>query len=363
MMIVKSTRTLFGLLLAAFFVPSGGAMASEPTPYLSAQLFSVGGNSYLRGTTHRIYGRIRQCVQSVPGCPSSFERSGLYFLLPPGIHYDSHSAYAPLAPVTCLPTLLTDGREQVVCSGGGLTGGMYNVGQVELIVTVANDAPLGSARAVLGVDDSLPAESNTLAECIDDPLPNYCSEMMLDIGVAPMADLYIDSLWHTPLVFEPDDLTSLVTVSVGNRGNAPSTAVHLQTHLPPGFQWQLATTTTGAFPMTCSKTGNWQNDGETVTCSGGALPADVWTEISLGVRPRDTMEIPGPLPVLSAVSDGVSADPAILLACASDPSPAHCAWHEVPTWVACARSRESGIFCDGFDVTVPVARPAGLEES
>ena len=111
--------------------------------------------------------------------------------------------------------------------------------------------------------------------------------------------------------------------------------------------------------MTCSKAGSWQTDGETVTCSGGALAAAKYTDIILGIRPRGNMEIPGPLPVVAAVNDAASADSAVLLACTDDSSPAHCGWHEVTTWIACAYNRESGIFCDGFDVEVP----AGLSTS
>lgn len=252
---------------------------------------------------------------------------------------------------------MPDGSEHVVCTGGGLSTGIYTSGQIELTVAVASNAALGAASLVVAVDDSLPSESGTLAECIDDPLPNYCAQQTISIEAAPAADLYIDLTTHAPSVFQPDDLTSRIRFSVGNRGNAPTSGVHLQAHLPPGFQWQLATTTTAGFPMTCSKTGTWQDAGETVTCSGGALAASRWIDVTLGVRPRDSMEVPGPLPVVASVNQGATADPAVLLACASNPSPAHCAWHEVRTWISCARGRDSGIFCDGFDVQAPAGIP------
>ena len=349
------SRLLSGLLIALSVLPVP-AGASEPTPYLSAETGIIGAPTFLRGTVRRIIGRIRMCSQAtVPGCPGSFARSSLYFQLPPGIHFVSFATGAPLTPVTCSTTAMPDGSERLTCTGGGLSaGGSYAVGQIDVTVAVASDAPLGPARMVLAVDDSLPAESATLAECIDDPLSNYCKALIIPIDVAPMADVFIDQVRHSPLVFQPDDMTSKVTVFVGNRGNAATTGTHVQTHLPPGFQWNLATTTISGFSMTCSKTGSWQADGETVTCSGGALAANTYFDVILGIRPRDSMEIPGPLPVLVAVSDGPSADPAILMACANDSSPAHCTWREVPTWVACARGRDSGIFCDGFDVQVPI---------
>lgn len=350
-------RLFYGLLLVLIALPATAA-ASEPTPYLSIQAIVVGSTTFLRGTTRRISGIIQKCAPSVPGCPTNFPRSSLYYRLPPGISYVSHYTYAPIFPATCTVTDMPDGSEHVACTGGGLGTGIYTSGQIELTVAVAGDAPLGPARLVMAVDDSLPEESGTLDECLDDSLPNYCDERMLDIDAAPAPDLYIDVVNHSPDVFEPDDMASVIRVSVGNRGNAPTTGTHLQAHLPPGFQWQLATTSTGAFAMTCSKTGTWQGVGETVTCSGGALAANSWINITLGVRPRDSMEVPGPLPVVIAVNADASADPAVLLACANDPSPAHCAWHEVATWIACARNRDSGIFCDGFDVQVPLGTSA-----
>lgn len=352
------SRLFCGLLLALCIFPAA-ASASDPSPYLNAELRHIGGSTYLRGTTRTIDSIIRKCAQSVPGCPTSFPRSSLYFRLPLGIHYQSHYTYAPLFPVTCSVTAMPDDSEHLACTGGGLSTGIYTVGQLVLTVAIANDAPLGPGRIVLGVDDSLPAESGTLAECIGDSFPNYCAELTGTIDVAPAPDLYIDRVNHNPLVFQPDDMSSRVRVSIGNRGNAPTTGTHLQAHLPPGFQWQLATTTTGGFSMTCSKTGSWDTAGETVTCSGGALAANVYFEVALGIRPRDNMEVPGPLPVLASVNDGASASAAVLMACASDSSPAHCAWHEVATWIACARNRDSGIFCDSFDVQVP----AGLQVS
>ena len=357
------TRLLPLLLVALLLLPTS-AEALDPTPYLTAQVAPVGSPTFLRGTNRRIISFIRQCAPSVPGCPSSFDRSSLYYRLPPGITYVSHSSYAPLVPLTCSATAMPDGSQYFACTGGGLSGGMYNVGSLELTVKVANDAPLGTGRLVMGVDASPPDESSTLVECIDDQFPNYCAEMSIPIDVAPAADLFIDQVRHSPLVFQPDDSTSRIAIYIGNRGNAPTTGTHVQTHLPPGFQWNPATTYTSGFAMTCSKTGSWQTDGETVTCSGGALAVG-YIDLFLGIRPRDTMEIPGPLPVVVAVNDAPGADPAVLLACAIDSSPAHCAWHEVPTWVACARGRDTGIFCDGFDVQVPIgvtAVPAQQDE-
>src|SRR5690606_5207274 len=98
--------------------------ASEPSPYLNAEIVYSGSPTFLRGTTRSISGIIRKCAQSVPGCPISFARSGLYFRLLPGMHYVSHYSYAPLDPVSCTPTLMPDGSEHVVCTGGGLSTGI-----------------------------------------------------------------------------------------------------------------------------------------------------------------------------------------------------------------------------------------------
>ncbi len=349
-------RLLLGLLIALPLLPAM-ALASPPTPYLSAEVVYTGGTAFLRGSTRIISGIIRKCANSVPGCPTSFQRSTIYFRLPPGIHYVSHSTYAPVFPATCTTSMMPDGAEHVACTGGGLSTGIYNVGQITLTVAVALDAPIGLGRLVIGVDDSLPAESGTLAGCIVDSLPNYCVERNLPIEAAAMADLYIQQANHSPLVFQPDEVTSRITIYLVNQGNAPTSGTHMQAHLPAGFEWQLATTTTNGLAMTCSSTGSWQTTGQTVTCSGGALAASGSVDVKLGIRPRDNIEVPGPVPVVGAVNQGASADPAVLAACASDSSPAHCIWHNVQTWIPCARSRDTGIFCDSFDVPFPTAVP------
>ncbi len=354
-MLLRLFPALLVAASVALYCMSPSSVAAEPTPYLSAELGLIGAPSaFQRGTERRISTFIRKCAPSVPGCPGTFARSGLYYRLPPGITYVSHATYAPLLPLTCTFDVAPDGSQLIACGGGGLSGGMYNVGSLELRVAVAANAPLGAARLVMAVDDSLPGESTALAECLVDSLPNYCAERTYPIEAAPAADLFIDQMGRHPEVFQPDDLTSKIMVFLGNRGNAPSTGIHVQTHLPPGFQWNPATSSATPMQMDCSKTGSWQTEGEIVTCSGGALAAERYTDLILGIRPRAGMEVPGPLPVVVAVNDGASADPGTLLACADDPSPAHCAWYEVPTWIPCAYERESGIYCDGFDVQAPV---------
>lgn len=349
-------RLLLGLLLILPVVP----LAAEPTPFLNAQLSlgssgTANGGVFLRGTNAFVHSEIHKCLQSVPGCPFSFDRSSLYYRLPPGISYVSHVASNPLAPVTCSVTTMPDTSEQVACTGGSVVGWSWAVnhrGSLRLNVTVANDAPLGSMRVVMAVDDSLPDQSATLAECLDDIFPNYCDEFTGVIDVAPAPDLHLVQMSHTPAVFQPDDISSRIELFVRNEGNAPSAGTHVQVSLPPGFQWQLASTTVIGLSMTCSASGTW-NDGQTVTCSGGPLAVPNAANpntvtVRLGIRPRGSMEYPGPLPVVASVNDGASADPAVLLACAADPSPTHCAWHEVPTFVPCAYAYADGIFCDGF---------------
>lgn len=353
-----SCRPLPGLLIL-FAISSARA---EPTPFLTAELRpSMSGTSwggpFLRGTQAGVDSMITKCTESVPGCPLSFERSSLYYRLPPGITYVSHWASNPLAPATCTTAAAPDGGQHVACTGGSVAGWSWAINhqaQLLLTVAVAPDAPLGPMRIVMGVDDNLPAQSVTLAECLDDDFPNYCDVMDRDIEVAPAPELRIDQMSASPTVFEPDDESARINVVFRNTGNAATTATHLQVSLPPGFQWQLATTSFTGLAMICSAAGTWQT-GQVVTCSGGALPfptaanANVVTA-RLGIRPRGTMEFPGPLPVVASLNDGAAADTGVLLACTQDPSPAHCAWLDVPTWIPCAYAYADGIYCDGFEL-------------
>ena len=365
-----SPRALLGLLLT---IPVADVSA-EPTSFLNA-LLSPGGSGtnnggvFLRGTEARIQSTIFKCVENTPGCPFNFDRNSLYYRLPPGITYVSHQASNPIAPVTCTTGAAPDGGQYVACTGGSVVGwswAAYKQATLLLNVNVATDAPLGAARVVMAVDDSLPDQSATLAECLDDIFPNYCDEFTGSIDVAPAPDLHIVQMSHTPMVFQPDDTSARIELFVRNEGNAPSTGTHVQVSLPAGFQWQLANTTVIGLTMTCSASGTW-NDGQTVTCTGGPLAVPNSANAStvtlrLGIRPRGSMEYPGPLPVVASVNDGTAADPAVLLACAADPSPAHCAWHEVPTWVPCAYAYADGIFCDGFQPPDEVqVHPARLD--
>jgi hypothetical protein len=344
------------LIALLCLLPSLKATAA-PTPYLNAQLTSGGtvpGTVFLRGTQARIQAGISRCLNTVPGCPSSFARSSMYFLLPPGLTYDHHTASNPMNPATCTATAAPGGGQYVACTGGAVTGGSYSSAQLLLYVNVAVDAPLGAIRLVMAVDEDLPANSVTLAECLDDLFPNYCDDYTSSIGAAPAPVLLFQNPVFYPAVLEPDHPSSIVLFA-RNNGNAPSTATHLQTSLPPGFQWLPANTSTVGPTLTCTAAGTW-NTGQTVTCSGAGLPATTsgTVQLTLGVRPRIGMETPGPLPVVASINEGASPDPAVLLACAADPSPQHCAWLDVPTHVPCAFGFADGIFCNGFDPLQPV---------
>src|SRR5690606_31135830 len=134
-------HVLFALLC---LLPSLKA-AAAPTPYLNANLASGGtvpGTVFLRGTQARIQAGISRCLNTVPGCPSSFARSSMYFLLPPGLTYDHHTASNPMNPATCSVTAAPGGGQYVACTGGAVTGGSYSSAQLLLYVNVAVDAPL-----------------------------------------------------------------------------------------------------------------------------------------------------------------------------------------------------------------------------
>lgn len=361
-------RLLLALALM-ISLPAVDVAAQPPTPYLTAE-FNSGGtaptyDAFLRGTQARIIATIRKCLGSVPGCPFQFERSSLYFHLPPGLAYVSHLASTPLNPATCTTRAAPDGGQFVACTGGSVVGyqGSNWQAQLTLHVDVAADMALGPLRLVMAVDDNLPAQSLTLAECMDDIFPNYCDDFSSVVGVAPSPALIIEQTWHVPSVFEPDEAAS-IKLFARNTGNLAGTGTHLQINLPPGFQWLLANTSSVGPLMACTATGTW-NAGQTVTCSGTGLPATAsgTVQLNLGIRPRGGMEHPGPLPVLASVNDGAAPLPAVLLACASDPSPAHCAWLEVPTFVPCAYAHADGIFCNGFELPQAVTvDPAHLAD-
>jgi hypothetical protein len=349
-------RILLTLLLV---LPAIEGRAQQPNPYLNATLTIANtppSQNLQRGTVGRIQANPSKCLGSVPGCPFNFDRTSLYFHLPAGLTYSHHTASSPLHPMTCTSAPVSGGASVVSCSGGSLAGyqGSNWHSQLLLYVNVAEDMPLGQTRLVMAVDDNLPQDSVTLAECLDDIYPNYCDDFTATVEVAPAPKVIIEAAWHHPTVFQPDTPSSLV-VFARNNGNLASTHTHIQVALPPGLQWQLATTSTVGPLMTCTASGAWAT-GQTVTCSGAGLPATTsgTVQLTLGIRPRAAMEYPGPLVAVGAVNDGPNPEPAVLSACALDPSPAHCMWHEIPTFVPCAYAYEDGVFCDGFDPLQPV---------
>ena len=251
---------------------------------------------------------------------------------------------------------MPDDSQHVACVGSSLVGfswAVHHNGQITLRVSVDDDAPLGNTRFVMAIDDLLPENSATLTECLSDIVPDYCIALTANTIPAPEPELVISSFTHSPTVFVVDDTSSRIHATLRNIGTAATGSTHFKVSLPPGLQWQLASTTVTGLAMTCSSAGTFAV-GQTVTCSGGALApvtaggGNIVT-VALGIRPRDVMEFPGPVPVVAALHD--SDDNAVLLACAADPSPAHCAWLDVPTWIPCAHVHGAeGVYCDGFEL-------------
>jgi hypothetical protein len=145
-----------------------------------------------------------------------------------------------------------------------------------------------------------------------------------------------------------------ITVSYKNNGNLGAGNFYVSLQLPPGFGYSSIQAGSGYALTACTATGSVAL-GQTVKCSrSSGLPVNgsgsgiVRVNIERGYASRTEI----PLVVASiATAAADTANPDILLDCASTPEAAHCEHHAVPVRGVCMDYAED-IYCDGYETTL-----------
>ncbi len=268
--------------------------------------------------------------------------------MPPGVSYAGRanvdcSAVGQI--VTCIPALYA----------AQLTNVLFDV-------ALPNDITVPGPilfHAAISNDVQQPA----MADCKLDPTQVGCGRLTVPTRAPLTAYLRFKTpggASHAPGVFVLGRENGPIQLNFENIGDRNATTTTVAAKLPPGFG--NVSNISSSLALTCSTSGDVAT-GLILTCTGAGLPSTLSGWLSFRVTPDATTETPGPVALLGAIDQSSPASLDALTACASDPDHAQCVWHEIPTYAPCAlQYGADGIYCDGFDETVPFARGAEDEE-
>jgi len=242
------------------------------------------------------------------------------------------------------------------CSGANPTTCTTNnwiVGSNEPIfnIRVANNiaipGPL-TIRTEIGNREPQPIPT----DCLVNPSQLGCFSASFATEPAPAARLDILGMVHAAAVMPIQSDAGTITVSYKNNGNLGAGNSYLSLQLPPGFGYSAIQAGSGYSMTACAASGTVAF-GQTVKCSRSAgIPVNgsgsgvVRVNIARGFVSRQGGD---PLVIASiATASADTADPNILLDCASTPEATHCEHHAVPVDGRCMDYVED-IYCDGYE--------------
>ncbi|HWT15658.1 MAG TPA: hypothetical protein VN581_07750 [Patescibacteria group bacterium] len=242
------------------------------------------------------------------------------------------------------------------CSGANPTTCTTNnwiVGSNEPIfnIRVANNiaipGPL-TIRTEIGNREPQPIPT----DCLANPSQLGCFSASFATEPAPAPRLEITSMAHAAAVMPIQNNAGGITVSYRNIGDLGAGNFYVSLQLPPGFGYASLQAGTGYALTACTATGSVAL-GQTVKCSrSSGLPVNgsgsgiVRVNIERGIVSRQGSDALVIASIATASAD--TADPNILLDCASTPEATHCEHHAVPVDGRCMDYVED-IYCDGYE--------------
>lgn len=259
---------------------------------------------------------------------------------PTGVTYLSHVNVAP-ANWTC------SGSNPTTCTTNNYFPG---ANEPRFSIRVPDSLPIPgpvTIRTEIGNREPQPIPT----DCLVNPSQLGCFSASFATEAAPAPILEITSMAHAAATLPIQADAGSITVSYRNVGNLGAGNFYVSLQLPPGFGYASLQAGIGYALTACSASGSVAL-GQTVKCNRAAgVPVNgsgsgiVRVNIERGYVSR----VAAPLVVASiATAAADSADPDILLDCASTPDAAHCEHHTVPVSGRCMDYAED-IYCDGYE--------------
>jgi hypothetical protein len=212
---------------------------------------------------------------------------------------------------------------------------------------VAIPGPL-TIRTEIGNREPQPIPS----DCPANPTQLGCFSASFVTEPAPAPILEIISMAHAATVLPIQSNAGSITVSYRNVGNLGAGNFYVSLQLPPGFGYASLQAGTGYALTACIASGSVAL-GQTVKCSrSSGLPQNGSGSgiVRVNIEPGHASRTEVPLVIASiATAAADTANPDILLDCASTPEAAHCEHHAVPVTGGCMDYAED-IYCDGYEL-------------
>lgn len=189
-------------------------------------------------------------------------------------------------------------------------------------------------------------------DCLTNPSQLGCFSENFNTEVAPAPFLEITGMSHAAAILPIQADAGTITVSYRNSGTLGSGNFYVSLQLPPGFGYHSLQAGQGYALLGCTASGSVAL-GQTVKCnrnSGVPVNGSGSGVIHVNIERGYVSRVGGdPLVVASiATAADDSADPDILLDCASTPEAPHCEHHAVPVSGRCMDFAED-IYCDGYE--------------
>ncbi len=263
------------------------------------------------------------------------------------IHWPTGVTYLSLINVAPV-TWTCSGASTTTCTtNNGIVGSNQPIFNIRVADTIPIPGPL-TIRTEIGNREPQPIPT----DCLVNPSQLGCFSASFATEPAPAARLDILSMAHAAAVMPIQNDAGTITVSYKNNGNLGAGNSYMSLQLPPGFGYSSIQAGSGYAMTACVASGTVAL-GQTVKCSRSAgLPVNgsgsgiVRVNIARGFVSRQGGD---PLVVASiATAAADTANPDILLDCASTPDAAHCEHHAIPVSGRCMDYAED-IYCDGYE--------------
>ncbi|AVP99495.1 hypothetical protein C7S18_20985 [Ahniella affigens] len=264
---------------------------------------------------------------------------------PTGVSFVSRPA-GQLYTFTCSAA----GVNPTVCTTTASVNGTFDF--LINVAVAANIAVPGPIRIWTEIGNNTPQPIPTAPDCATDINQLGCFEKFFNSSAAPSPTLEITGITHTPATLPIQANAGQFEVSYRNSGTAAAGNFFVSAQLPPGFSYHSLVGGAG-FPLTACTASGTAAAGQLVRCNrsaglsvNGSGSGVIRVSIGNGLVSRAA----GTPIVVTAIATAAddSANPNLLVDCASTPEAAHCEHHDLPVLGVCGTYLED-IYCNGYE--------------